>query len=221
MSGAGSDIRRRSTARLPTRFGRFAIHAYSGPDGSPEHVALVLGVVDDGAVVTVRLHSECLTGEVFGSLRCDCGAQLTHALQAISDAGRGVLVYLRGHEGRGIGLVRKLQAYALQDGGLDTVQANLELGLPADARDYAAGAAILHDLGVRSVRLLTNNPEKIDALVRHGVVVVERLRSETTPNDENRGYLRAKEARLGHLLGTDQRPSALSAGHRRAGIRRA
>lgn len=152
--------------------------------------------------VLVRLHSECLTGDVLGSLRCDCGPQLQLALQEIARAGRGVLVYLRGHEGRGIGLALKLAAYSLQDGGHDTVDANLALGLPADARDYAGGAAILHDLGVRRVRLLTNNPAKAVALREHGITVAACEPLVVAANPENLRYLRTKRDRFGHLLPT-------------------
>jgi 3,4-dihydroxy 2-butanone 4-phosphate synthase/GTP cyclohydrolase II len=196
-----SVARRVAVSRLPTDFGDFAAHAYAyGLDGV-QHIALVQGDVRGGSPVLVRVHSECLTGDIFASRRCDCGAQLRASLRAISKQGRGVVVYLRDHEGRGIGLGQKLHAYALQDEGLDTVDANLRLGLPVDARNYVAGAAILHSLGVPCVRLLTNNPDKCAALAAHGVNVVERVPLLTTPTPDNARYLRTKQDRLGHLLG--------------------
>ena len=148
----------------------------------------------------VRVHSECLTGDVFGSLRCDCGTQLQDARQRIGEEGRGVVLYIRGHEGRAIGLTHKLRAYQLQDQGRDTVEANLELGFPADPRDYGIGAQILYDLGVRSMRLLTNNPSKRAGLEGYGLSIAERVPLQTTPTDENREYLRAKREKLGHIL---------------------
>jgi len=150
--------------------------------------------------VLTRVHSECLTGDVFGSHRCDCGPQLEEALARVVEEGRGVVVYLRGHEGRGIGLVAKLQAYALQDAGRDTVDANLDLGLPADARHYGAATQVLRDLGIQSVRLLTNNPDKTEALEKFGVHVVERVPLVTRPNDHNLAYLRTKRDRMGHQI---------------------
>jgi 3,4-dihydroxy 2-butanone 4-phosphate synthase/GTP cyclohydrolase II len=150
--------------------------------------------------VLVRVHSECLTGDVFGSLRCDCGPQLDAALAAVAAEGRGIVLYMRGHEGRGIGLLHKLQAYQLQESGADTVDANLALGLPADARDYGTGAQILCDLGVRSMRLLTNNPDKRAGLEGYGLSIDERLPLLTEPTPENVGYLRAKREKMGHLL---------------------
>jgi 3,4-dihydroxy 2-butanone 4-phosphate synthase/GTP cyclohydrolase II len=187
----------RADASLPTRWGDFRVSVFRF-DGT-EVVALARGEVDGAEPVLVRLHSECLTGDVLGSLRCDCGDQLRTALAMIGGAERGVLLYLD-HEGRGIGLFDKVRAYGLQDGGLDTVDANIELGLPVDARDYAAAASVLHELGVRSVRLITNNPAKILGLQTHGVEVIERVRLETLPNDVNAPYLRAKASRMGHLL---------------------
>ena len=163
-------------------------------------MALVAGEIGDGEDVLVRVHSECLTGDVFGSLRCDCGPQLDAALAAVAAEGRGVVLYLRGHEGRGIGLLHKLQAYQLQDGGIDTVDANLSLGLPADARDYGTGAQILVDLGVHTMRLLSNNPAKRAGLEGYGLQVVERVPLETVPTTENLRYLQAKRDRLGHEL---------------------
>ncbi len=198
-----SRIERVGTAPVPTRWGTFLAHGYRNPDTGDEHLALVAGDVDDGAPALVRVHSECLTGDVLGSLRCDCGAQLDAAMRRIAQAGRGVLVYLRGHEGRGIGLAAKIRAYALQDDGLDTVDANVALGAPVDARSYGDAAAILRDLGVASVLLLTNNPAKRDGLAALGTVVdaVEPL--ATAPTAENDGYLRAKRDRLGHRLHPD------------------
>jgi 3,4-dihydroxy 2-butanone 4-phosphate synthase / GTP cyclohydrolase II len=163
----------------------------------------VHGDLTDGADVLVRVHSECLTGDVFGSRRCDCGQQLEAAMQAVVARGRGVVVYLRGHEGRGIGLLHKLRAYTLQDRGLDTVEANLELGLPADARDYAVGASILADLGIHSVELITNNPEKQVALDAHGIVVSRRIAVPVEIHADNRRYLKTKRDRMGHALGAD------------------
>src|SRR5437867_1010529 len=187
----------RADATLPTRWGNFRISVFRF-DGS-EVVALARGDVAGEEPVLVRLHSECLTGDVLGSLRCDCGDQLRAALAMIGAAERGVLLYLD-HEGRGIGLFNKVRAYGLQDGGLDTVDANIELGLPIDARDYSAAASVLQELGIRSVRLITNNPAKILGLEMHGVEVVERVPIETLPNEINAPYLRAKASRMGHLL---------------------
>jgi 3,4-dihydroxy 2-butanone 4-phosphate synthase/GTP cyclohydrolase II len=160
----------------------------------------VYGSICSGEDVLVRVHSECLTGDLFGSLRCDCGPQFQQALSEIAAEGRGVLVYLRGHEGRGIGLAHKLRAYALQDRGFDTVDANLELGLPVDSRDYGVGAEILRDLGVRSMVLLTNNPGKYGGLAGHGLTITSRRPLVTESNPHNEVYLRTKAERLGHLL---------------------
>jgi 3,4-dihydroxy 2-butanone 4-phosphate synthase/GTP cyclohydrolase II len=193
-------VTRVAEARLPTVHGVFRAVGYRSAHDDTEHVALVFGTLGDGRDVLVRIHSECLTGDVFGSLRCDCGPQLDAALDRVAREGRGVVLYVRGHEGRGIGLVRKLQAYQLQDLGRDTVDANLDLGLPADARDYNAGAQILRDLGVRSIRLLTNNPAKRTALEDHGLTVVSREALSVPPNPENLRYLRTKRDRMGHLL---------------------
>jgi GTP cyclohydrolase II len=187
----------RADASLPTRWGDFRISVFRF-DGT-EVVALARGELDGAESVLVRLHSECLTGDVLGSLRCDCGDQLRSSLAMIGSAERGVLLYLD-HEGRGIGLFDKVRAYGLQDGGLDTVDANIELGLPVDARDYSAAASVLRELGVQSVRLITNNPAKILGLERQGVAVIERVPLETLPNDLNAPYLRAKVSRMGHLL---------------------
>src|SRR5438309_3655051 len=187
----------RADASLPTRWGDFRISVFRF-DGT-EVVALARGEIEGAESVLVRLHSECLTGDVLGSLRCDCGDQLRAALAMIGSAERGVLLYLD-REGRGIGLFNKVRAYGLQDGGLDTVDANVELGLPIDARDYSAAASVLQELGIRSVRLITNNPAKILGLEMHGVEVVERVPIETLPNEINAPYLRAKASRMGHLL---------------------
>ncbi|HEX2774151.1 MAG TPA: bifunctional 3,4-dihydroxy-2-butanone-4-phosphate synthase/GTP cyclohydrolase II, partial [Micromonosporaceae bacterium] len=187
-------------ARMPTRHGVFRALGYRATHDAAEHVALVYGDVGDGQYVLVRVHSECLTGDVFGSLRCDCGPQLDAALGRVADEGRGVVLYMRGHEGRGIGLLHKLQAYQLQDLGRDTVDANLDLGLPADARDYGTGAQILYDLGVRSMRLLTNNPAKRAGLEGYGLAIVGREALPVRPHPENVRYLRTKRDRMGHLL---------------------
>jgi 3,4-dihydroxy 2-butanone 4-phosphate synthase / GTP cyclohydrolase II len=199
-------VRRVATARIPTAYGEFTAIVYeSRPDGT-EHVAFVRG--DLGALhpagdtsPLVRVHSECLTGDVFGSLRCDCGPQLDLALSRVAAEDRGVVVYLRGHEGRGIGLAQKLRAYALQEQGLDTVEANIELGFPADSREYGIGALILLDLGVETMRLMTNNPRKCEVITGYGVEIVERVPLVSAPTRENIAYLRAKQEKLGHLLG--------------------
>jgi 3,4-dihydroxy 2-butanone 4-phosphate synthase/GTP cyclohydrolase II len=193
-------VERVAEARLPTRHGDFRAVGFRSTVDSAEHLALVRGDLGDGTAVLVRVHSECLTGDVLGSLRCDCGPQLDAALQRVAEEGRGVVVYLRGHEGRGIGLLHKVAAYGLQDGGRDTVDANLDLGLPADARDFGIGAQILADLGVRSVRLLTNNPAKVTSLEEYGVPVTERVPLTPHPNDHNIGYLLTKRDRMGHHL---------------------
>jgi 3,4-dihydroxy 2-butanone 4-phosphate synthase/GTP cyclohydrolase II len=186
--------------KLPTEHGDFTAVGYRAHVDDGEHVALVFGEIGDGRDVLVRVHSECLTGDVFGSKRCDCGPQLDAALQRVAEAGRGVVLYMRGHEGRGIGLLHKLQAYQLQDHGLDTVDANLELGLPADARDYGTGAQILYDLGVRSMRLLTNNPAKRAGLEGYGLTVTGREALPVRLHPENVRYLRTKRDRMGHLF---------------------
>jgi 3,4-dihydroxy 2-butanone 4-phosphate synthase/GTP cyclohydrolase II len=191
-------------ARLPTRHGPFVAHVFNDLVDGREHVALVRGDVrssGDGAGVLVRVHSECMTGDLFGSLRCDCAAQLDAALSRISAEGRGVVVYLRGHEGRGIGLINKLHAYQLQDEGRDTVEANLDLGLPVDSRRYDVGAQILTFLGVTAIRLMSNNPAKFAALEGYALRVVERVPLVAALNPENAGYLSTKQAKLGHLLG--------------------
>jgi GTP cyclohydrolase II len=190
--------RRVAQASLPTRYGTFQMSVYETP-GREEHVALTLGTIDDGGPVLVRAHSECLTGDVLGSSRCDCGEQLADSLRFLQEEGRGILLYLR-QEGRGIGLTKKISAYALQEQGLDTVEANLALGLPEDMRDYRVAAEILLDLGVSRVRLLTNNPAKIEGLERYGVEIVERIPLKTAPNPSNLGYLRTKREKMGHLF---------------------
>jgi len=193
-------VRRVAETRLPTAHGDFTAYGYRITIDASEHVVLVHGDLGGEEPVLTRVHSECLTGDVFASSRCDCGPQLDEAMARIVEQGRGVVVYLRGHEGRGIGLVAKLQAYQLQDGGRDTVDANLELGLPADARHYGAATQILRDLGVGSVRLLTNNPAKVASLEEYGVPVVERVPLTTRPNDHNLQYLLTKRDRMGHQL---------------------
>jgi 3,4-dihydroxy 2-butanone 4-phosphate synthase / GTP cyclohydrolase II len=198
-------IRREAETRLPTRYGTFRAVGYRALLDGGEHIALVAGELGDGEDVLVRVHSECLTGDVFGSLRCDCGPQLEAALKAVAAEGRGVVLYVRGHEGRGIGLLHKLQAYQLQDGGADTVDANLELGLPADARDYGTGAQILADLGIRSMRLLSNNPDKRAGLEGYGLRVIGRVALPVYANPQNLRYLETKRDRMGHELPADLR----------------
>jgi 3,4-dihydroxy 2-butanone 4-phosphate synthase / GTP cyclohydrolase II len=196
-------VRRVSEARMPTTHGEFQAYVYESLLSGLQHLALVRGPVDEGAPL-VRVHSECLTGDVMGSLRCDCGLQLDLALARIAAAGTGAVVYLRGHEGRGIGLGHKLRAYQLQDEGLDTVEANIELGFPPDARRYGVGAQILVDLGVRQMRLMTNNPAKYTGLSGFGLEIVERVPLTPTPTDDNLAYLRTKQLKLGHILELDR-----------------
>jgi 3,4-dihydroxy 2-butanone 4-phosphate synthase/GTP cyclohydrolase II len=193
-------VKRTAEAQIPTEHGEFRAISYESLVDGTTHVALVLGEVGDGERTLVRVHSECLTGDVFGSMRCDCGDQLNGAIAQIGKAGRGVILYIRGHEGRAIGLTHKLRAYQLQEQGRDTVEANEELGFAADPREYGIGAQILVDLGVRSMRLLTNNPAKRAGLEGYGLSIVERVPLETRPNPENIGYLRTKREKLGHLL---------------------
>ena len=193
-------VHRVAEATIPTPHGLFRSCAYESRIDGRTHVALVLGEIGDGRSVLTRVHSECLTGDVFGSLRCDCGGQLDRALQMIGEEGRGVVLYIRGHEGRAIGLTHKLRAYELQDRGRDTVEANLELGFPADQRDYGIGAQILVDLGVRTMRLLTNNPEKRAGLEGYGLAIESRIPIQTVPTAQNIDYLRTKREKLGHLL---------------------
>jgi GTP cyclohydrolase II len=198
--GSGSGVVERMVeTRLPTAYGEFRAVGYLDPRWAQEQVALVYGEVADTVPLT-RLHSECLTGDVFASTRCDCGDQLAAAMHNVVSAGAGVIIYLKGHEGRGIGLLAKLAAMRLQEDGMDTVEANLALGLPVDARDYDVAAQILRDLGVSAVRLLSNNPEKLDSLRRNGIRVVERVPLLIAPNDDNLPYLRTKRERLDHLL---------------------
>ncbi|HLY82713.1 MAG TPA: bifunctional 3,4-dihydroxy-2-butanone-4-phosphate synthase/GTP cyclohydrolase II [Acidimicrobiales bacterium] len=193
-------VRRTAEARVPTAWGEFTCYAYQSILDHETHLAFVLGAPQGEDDILVRVHSECLTGDVFGSLRCDCGNQLNAAMAKIAQEGMGVVVYLRGHEGRGIGITHKLQAYKLQDDGRDTVDANLELGLPVDSREYGIGAQILVDLGITTMRLMTNNPAKRGGLEGFGLEIVERVPLESTPNPENIRYLRTKREKLGHLL---------------------
>ena len=193
-------VERVGEAELPTRYGHFRAIAFEDVLTRSSHLALVKGDIDDGQPVLCRMHSECLTGDVLGSLRCDCGDQLASALRRIEAEGRGMLIYLRGHEGRGIGLGPKIAAYALQDRGLDTVEANISLGYPPDLRDYGIGAQILVDLGVRSLRLLTNNPRKVAGLEGYGISIVERVPLEVEQRPEMARYLETKRTKLGHLL---------------------
>ncbi|MCU1457701.1 MAG: cyclohydrolase II/3,4-dihydroxy-2-butanone 4-phosphate synthase [Actinomycetia bacterium] len=189
-----------SEARIPTQYGDFTAHVFESRLDGVEHIAFVRGDVAGMDNVLVRVHSECLTGDVFGSLRCDCGPQLDRALELVAASGQGVVVYLRGHEGRGIGLGHKLRAYALQESGRDTVEANEDLGLPVDSREYGIGAQMLVDLGLTTVRLLTNNPAKYGGIDGYGLHIVERVPLAITPNPENIAYLRTKRDKLGHLI---------------------
>jgi GTP cyclohydrolase II len=199
-----------AAAPIPTPYGEFRARAFESPSGHV-HLALVFGDIGDGESLLTRVHSECLTGDAIGSLRCDCGVQLRSALRIVAAEGRGVVLYVNGHEGRGIGLVNKLRAYVEQDAGADTIDANLRLGLDADLRDYGDPAAILRSLGVRSVRLLSNNPAKAAGLGRHGVAVESLQPLATAPNRHNRAYLDTKRARFGHLRSTGSRPDELPA----------
>ena len=192
-------MERVATAPLPTEYGDFEIHVYESEEDGETHVALVRGAVGDGRDVLVRLHSSCLTGDIFHSAKCDCGEQLHVALHRIAAEGRGILVYLN-QEGRGIGLANKIRAYALQAQGYDTVEANERLGFGADEREYGSGARILRDLGVRSVRLLSNNPKKRIGVESHGLPVTELLPLEIPASDLSREYLRTKKKKLGHKL---------------------
>jgi 3,4-dihydroxy 2-butanone 4-phosphate synthase/GTP cyclohydrolase II len=193
-------VRRIAEARIPTEWGEFTCYAYQSVLDQETHLAFVMGAPQGQENVLVRVHSECLTGDVFGSMRCDCGDQLRSAMAKVAEAGLGVVVYLRGHEGRGIGIHNKLLAYQLQDEGLDTVEANLKLGLPADRREYGIGAQILVDLGITTMRYMTNNPAKYGGLEGFGLEMVERVPLQSAPNPENIRYLRTKAERMGHLL---------------------
>jgi len=201
-------VHRVAEAVIPTPFGPFTAVGYESAYDGHHHIALLRGDPIGKPEVLVRMHSECLTGDVFGSLRCDCGTQLHDAMRKIAEEGEGVIVYIRGHEGRGIGIMHKLQAYKLQDGGADTVEANLELGFPADLRDYGTGAQILVDLGLSTLRLLSNNPAKRAGLEGYGLEIVERVPIETTPTDENLRYLQAKRDKLGHEFASLVEPGA-------------
>ena len=198
-------VERVGSARVPTQWGEFECVAYRSTIDGIEHLAFVRGDIGSGAPVLTRVHSECLTGDVFGSLRCDCGDQLSAALQLIANNDHGVLVYLRGHEGRGIGIGHKIRAYSLQDQGVDTVDANTQLGLPVDSREYGIGAQILADLGAQELRLMTNNPAKYGGIAGYGLRVVERVPIVVTMTDENRAYLSTKRDRLGHLFAADEK----------------
>lgn len=204
---SGLKIENRVCARIPTQDGEYQLCLYTTNQDDKEHLALIMGDVRDRPGILVRVHSECFTGDVLGSRRCDCGEQLHRSIQAIAEAGSGILIYLR-QEGRGIGLLDKLRAYNLQDLGYDTVEANLVLGHQADERDYTIGTAILRDLGVESVSLLTNNPAKIKHLRKLGIPVVKRIPLEPTVTEENAGYLIAKVERMNHLLKLDPIPRA-------------
>ena len=193
-------VTRVSEARIPTEYGDFTCYAYESVLNGDQHVAFVRGAVQGESNVLVRMHSECLTGDVFGSRRCDCGLQLDAALRRVAEEGLGAVVYLRGHEGRGIGLAHKLRAYNLQEQGRDTVDANLDLGLPVDSREYGIGAQILVDLGITTMRLMTNNPAKYTGLAGFGLEMVERVPLQPAHNPENFEYLRTKQERMGHLL---------------------
>lgn len=192
-------VQRVAEAKLPTPYGNFKVIAYKSQTDPDEHLALVMGDVATDDPVLVRVHSQCLTGDVFQSMRCDCGEQIQMAMQRISQEGRGVVLYMR-QEGRGIGIHNKIKAYALQDAGLDTVEANLSLGFKADPRDYGIGAQILADLGVRNMRLMTNNPKKMSGLESYGLKITEQLPLTTQPNPHNRRYLQTKQKKMGHLL---------------------
>jgi 3,4-dihydroxy 2-butanone 4-phosphate synthase/GTP cyclohydrolase II len=193
-------VQRVEEALLPTEYGEFKMVAYESLVDSVVHIAMVKGTIDGSKPVLVRAQSECLTGDVFGSLRCDCNSQLKTAMKTVADAGQGVVLYIRQHEGRGIGLVNKLKAYNLQDGGMDTVEANHALGFASDLRDYGIGAQILVDLGIKQIRLLTNNPRKIVGLEGYGLSVIERVPIQIPHNAINENYLKTKKDKLGHIL---------------------
>lgn len=193
-------VTRMGQAQVPTDWGNFSCTAFKSDVDGTEHLAFSLGTVDDGQPVLVRVHSECLTGDVFSSRRCDCGPQLHSAMSLIAEEGRGIVVYLRGHEGRGIGIGHKIRAYSLQDGGLDTVDANTELGLPVDSREYGIGAQILADLGANKLRLMTNNPAKYGGIEGYGLEIIERVAINPVATEENIKYLQTKRDRMGHLF---------------------
>lgn len=189
------------TANLPTKYGDFLIHGFENRLNGEHHVALTLGDVSNGEPVLVRVHSECLTGDVFGSAKCDCGDQFDAAMKVIAEEGRGIMIYLR-QEGRGIGLINKLRAYSLQDQGMDTVEANVALGFPADMRDYTVGAEMLTSLGAKQLRLLTNNPDKVYSLEKFGLEIIERVPIETRHKSASDAYMKTKKDKMGHILKT-------------------
>ena len=205
-------VTRMGQAQVPTDWGNFTCTAFRSDIDDTEHLAFSMGDIQDGNPVLVRVHSECLTGDVFASRRCDCGPQLQSAMALIAREGRGIVVYLRGHEGRGIGIAHKIRAYSLQDGGLDTVDANTELGLPIDSREYGVGAQILADLGAHKLRLITNNPAKYGGIEGYGLEVVERVALNPIPTEENLKYLQTKRDRMGHLLDLPETISPTSQG---------
>ncbi|MSO39178.1 MAG: bifunctional 3,4-dihydroxy-2-butanone-4-phosphate synthase/GTP cyclohydrolase II [Ilumatobacteraceae bacterium] len=205
-------VTRMGQAQVPTDWGNFTCTAFRSDIDDTEHLAFSMGDIQDGSPILVRVHSECLTGDVFASRRCDCGPQLQSAMALIAREGRGIVVYLRGHEGRGIGIAHKIRAYSLQDGGLDTVDANTELGLPIDSREYGVGAQILADLGAHKLRLITNNPAKYGGIEGYGLEVVERVALNPIPTEENLKYLQTKRDRMGHLLDLPETISSTSQG---------